>query len=508
MRKNFSTIIVFLLFLSNLFCEKFIINDTDFDIKTNGFKFLGKTQESALFMKYPLDKKTVFSSTDEFEKYLDNYKKQLISSRAFDNLVITYTTVDSDDSEIKHINLFFDILDSHHFLIMPYPKYSSNEGGSLKLKIKDSNFLGTLNTLSSEINLQLDNNGRLSPGLALDYNLPFQIGNVNAEWVNDYLVTYTTGDDTPEWNLKSGVSFLIPFNSISLKLETYQYFVNELDYKPFKDNLYFTEEFTVSLPISIFSFENYTNLYYTPLISFNFNWDFDGIDIANNDLASPNIIFGHSLSNKKILWDDCFRSGYDINLVNKFTYNFQRNDFIPYLGFESQLFYSFTTSQNRNFLEKFGICADIYAFSYMYAPGNSYIYGEKIGSRLRGILDNSYLGNTTPEYTTSTAVVVNLDLPHHIFTTNFAKDIFNFNFQISPFVDIALIHDRENNAFFSIKKGLYCAGLEFLIYPLKWSSYTVRASAGYDVKKLLKGEDGFINGLKNPELFFGIGHQY
>jgi len=507
MKKLLAILFFAILISSFAISEKFQIDSASFDIAAGGFEWLGKTQPNILLMKYPLDKTIVFESEEDFNKYLENYEKQLLSSRAFDKLEITVNKKNTED-DITKIDLGFVIQDSHHFLIMPYPKYSSNDGLSLKLKVKDSNFAGTLNTLSSELNLQLDNNGKLSPGLSVDYVLPFQIGNVNSELVNEHSISYTTGDSMPQWSMKTGVNFLFPFKTVSLKLEAYQYFINNLDYLPYKDNMYFTEEFTMSLPISIFSFENFTKLYYTPFISFNFNWDFDGIDIKNNSLASPNVIFGQSLSNSKILWDNCFRYGYNVSLTNKFTYNIQRNDFIPYVGFEGLFYYTFKTSETRNFFDQFGICADFYAFTYMYAPGNSYIYGEKIGSRLRGVLDNSYLGNVDPKYTTSTAVVVSIDLPHHIFTTHFNHEIFNFDFQISPFIDVALIQDRENNSFLSIKKGIYCAGVEFLVYPLKWSSYTIRASAGYDVKKLLKGEAGIKEGIKHPEIFIGIGHQY
>ena len=53
--------------------------------------------------------------------------------------------------------------------------------------------------------------------------------------------------------------------------------------------LYFKEEFAFSSPISIFSFDNFTELYFTPKISFYTNWDFNGINIQNSDLSSPSI---------------------------------------------------------------------------------------------------------------------------------------------------------------------------------------------------------------------------
>ena len=61
---------------------------------------------------------------------------------------------------------------------------------------------------------------------------------------------------------------------------------------------------------------------------------------------------------------------------------------------------------------------------------------------------------------------------------------------------------------FNAKEGYYCAGVEILVYPLKWSSYTIRASIGFDVRNVLNSTS-FFEGLKTyNEIFIGIGHQY
>jgi len=188
---------------------------------------------------------------------------------------------------------------------------------------------------------------------------------------------------------------------------------------------------------------------------------------------------------------------------------FDRNDFSPSIGFDAKFYYSHKLFNDISFLDRIGINTHLYAFTYIYSPGNNYFYGEQIGIYLRGILDNSFFGNLKPLYTTSQAIIFSLDIPYHLFTTNFKKfDIINFNLQMSPFVDIALTHNRVTGTMFNAKEGYYCAGLEFLVYPLKWSSYTIRASIGFDIRNVLNSES-FIDGLlKYNEIFIGIGHQY
>ena len=517
MNKKFLFFLCFTCFFAGrtLFSQRFKIHDATFYIKGAGFAFLGKTTPYSLQTNFPLDKKKIFDSEDDFKEYMENYISSLNSSRFFESVELNFEVLDiqnenSENSDIQQVILHFDIKDSHHLLFVPYPKFSSNTGFSFKLKGKDTNFLGSLQTLSTELRLDITNEG-FEPGFAIDFSIPFKIGILDAQWVNDYEIFYTINKPMPEWTAKTGLKLTLPFYKNSILFEFYQYSYKNFDYLVYGDDLYFKEEFSLSSPISIFSFENFTGLYFTPKLSFYANWDIDGIDKLNSDLSSPSIKFSSSLSNKKISWDDYFRSGYSVAFNSAIVYNFQRNDISPSISAEIQLFYNFSTSQNRNFLEKFGICTDFYYFSYFYLPNNDFIYGEKIGGRLRGILDNSYFGNdlpNAPAYTASSGIVFNLDFPHHLFTTNFKYQILNFNLQASPFVDVALVLDRNTNTLFSLKNGFYTAGVEILVYPLKWSSYTLRASVGFDVFKVLKPHSKLKGLLQYNEIYIGIGLHY
>ena len=88
---------------------------------------------------------------------------------------------------------------------------------------------------------------------------------------------------------------------------------------------------------------------------------------------------------------------------------------------------------------------------------------------------------------------------------------FNFDLQLSPFVDIALIYNKSTREWYNPKDGFYTAGLEVLVYPQKFSSYTVRASVGYDIgRKLL---DDYLNmdwreDVSKYEISIGLGLHY
>ena len=503
MKKSF--ILLLLVFLPVfLFSESYKIKNAEYDINGAGFKLLGKTRIYPLNNKYPLDTKTTFKSREAFEKYLKNYKQSLDSSRFFDEVTIDYEARPSDTEDLYDVTLMLKIQDSHHLIVMPYPRYSSNDGLSLKLKAKDTNFLGSLNTMNMELNLSYSEK-KFKPGFAFSFDAPFGIGPLHAVFVNDYSLNYAITEERNgfEWKTKTGLELSLPFNRFSINFGLYQYTHSDFSYIKYNDDIYFSEQFNFGIPVRIVKFSNFSDLTYSPSISVNYHWDFDGINPENDSLSSPEVSFSHSLSNGKISWNDNFRKGYNLSLSNTVSYNIQRKDIVPSVSFEAQGFWNYQAN-DQDIWNRFGICSNLYIFHYFEVPTNNYKYGNSIGSRLRGILDNNYFGNDKPYGTASSAIVLNLDLPHNIFTAYFPKEILNFNLQFSPFFDMALVYNRNKNRYFAFEDGYYCAGFEFLVYPLNWSSITIRASLGIDLRK-----DLFTKGLKdNKEIFIGIGLQY
>ena len=87
----------------------------------------------------------------------------------------------------------------------------------------------------------------------------------------------------------------------------------------------------------------------------------------------------------------------------------------------------------------------------------------------------------------------------------------NFDLQASPFIDIALCNNKITKTMLDPKDGFYAAGLELIVYPLKWSGITIRGSVGIDVgRKFLRD---YINldwreGVSKKEVSIGFGLHY
>ena len=492
----------------------------DYEINTSGKFKLATTKPYAILLNYPIDKKTIFTKA-EFNSYISNYKQELTNSRLFEEINVDYEvieetqTTETPSRPLTKVKLNISVVDSNHFLLVPYPKFKTDKDETeiiFKLKAKDSNFLGTMNPLSSELNLEIkkeDSDLIFKPGFSISYDYPFSAGPFDITWINDYSINYNSSHKYPEWDLKTGVKFVLPFDHISLVLEGYQYYINNFEYDKYDDARYFKEEVKFSTPLKLYEFKNFSYLTYTPSVDFNYIWDKDGINIENKDLTSPTITLSHSLSNSKINWHNNFRKGYSLSLSNSYTYNFQRKDWSPSISFEAQGFTSIKL-EDRDYLDQVGIATDIYVFTYFDIPGQYYDhdysgYGEKIGSRLRGVADDSYFGNILPEYTTSTAIVMNFDFPVNIINTHFKHDIINFDMQFSPFMDIAIYRDRNLPLHTDSK---ICAGMEVLVYPKKWSSFTIRGSIGFDLKGAIAENNAIKGLLHNKEISIGLGLHY
>ena len=320
--------------------QGYIIKEVEYNITGCGAKIFGQTQDYVLERQAPVDKTKVFEDITEIAAYIDDYTKKLNNLRAFDSIDVSWNIIDQE--EPCGIKLIVTVKDSFHLFAIPGPKYDSNTGLIFKLKIKDSNFLGSLNTLSSDIYFLIptDESDAVNAEFGFNANIdyPFKLWKFDATWLNDFGISYTFGDEMPEWNLSTGLRVEFPLSKHSLVFEAKQKFINNFNYKEFEDSLYFVNVFSVSLPLKIGQIDYFGPLYYTPYSSATINWDYNGISQMNSALSSPIATFGHRFSFGRTDWDQNLRSGLTLSIDNYYTYNFQRNRFYPIIELNTAVF--------------------------------------------------------------------------------------------------------------------------------------------------------------------------
>lgn len=525
-------LLAFTSLLFPLFADRLQIKNVEYEIQGSGPKIFGKTQEYALTNEVQIDTKAIFENEDALKAYVENYKTELNNLRAFEKIEVSYNIENKEaeisesnpqtDDSIKYVTLTVSVKDSFHIFAIPGPKYDSNTGLTFKLKIKDSNFLGTLKMLSSDFYFMIpsfeSDGSKTQLGFNCDADYPFKAGIFDAVWLNDLGLSYTFGNSMPEWKIHTGLRFTLPFEKSSLVFETNQKFINNFDYKEYDDNLYFVNDLKISYPIVITKLNYSGNVIYKPYTIASVNWDLDGISKSNPDLSSPNVTVGHELNFGRIDWSENMRTGFKFTLDNYFTYNFQRQKLYPVIEVKAKAFKRFSILQDSFFLKNIGISANLFTFAYLFDPkADSYINGDgkNIGEYLRGIRDTqNYNGTKISALKTTDAIILNLDLPMHLFTTNFQKSFLrylNFEMQLSPFIDAALCYNKQTKTFFNPKDGFYAGGVEVIVYPLKWSGITIRGSIGIDLGRTFFSKNlntQWRENVSKKEFSIGFGLHY
>lgn len=551
--KKFLAFIFCLFALKNAFSASYVIKDAKYNI-------IGSTREYALKTKVPIDFKREFKDEDELLKYIADIKKQIENTRNFDSVDVDFSisalpeeikdkkedetnfeteaenkTAENENTtknEKYDVTLNITVDDSFHIIATPYPKYSSGDSLTLSLKAKDTNFLGSMETLTADGNFKVeldenDNPDKYSVGIGFDFETPFQLGKLDAVWGNEVDFSYTFGESTPEWGIDTSLELTKKFKKVSFVTKFSQIFNRDLDYEEeelngetvhYGDGTYFGEQVDFSIPITIQEIDNWGKIYYTPFFNGTYYWDFDGISNENEDLRGPSISFGQKISTGRVNWIENFRNGLEASITSSFGYNFSVYDFIPSISGELKAYKAF---------KHFAFCTDIYGFAIMHG---TYSFGD----RLRGIRTDQYFDDEvydknpdlskTDKATKSTAgLIVNIDLPIRICRIywdqipvikkiKFVK-YFNLELQLSPFVDFALFHNEAADSTFNLKDGFLSGGLEAIVYPLRWKGIQVRGSLGIDLSRKMPKASKFFNqdwrdNAKSYEISIGLGLHY
>jgi len=482
MKKNSLFVLLsgILLFAAPLFASTY-------RIKNVAYHITGLTRSSIIDRNIPVDKTRIFSNESSLVAYINDYKQQLENTRFFEKVDVDYTVEQADENDLCLVAIVVSAADSFHFIGVPYLKYNSNSGLELKLKVKDTNFLGNMNTMTSDIVFGIEQDSEYEPfhpviGFNFDFDFPFSLFTLKSIWTNNYGISYTFGDSSPEWDLSTGLDFSAPLTSrSSLEFSVTQGFYRDFDYSKYDDDTYFSDTAQMSLPVVLQYIDDWGKVTYTPYINATYKWDYNGIDPTNSDLSSPSVSIGQSISTSRINWENNFRTGLSISAGQSLSYNFQTYSVGPKFSIELKGYKGWKYA---------GLCMDVYNFTGINTT-------EKIGGRLRGIRDDQYINDTdTYACETDSALVVNLDLPIHLFSTHFTKgkvmSKLNFEVQVSPFFDFALLHHKyslndsiKDDTYYYYKDGFYAGGLEVIVHPASWKSLQVRGSVGVDLGRLV-----------------------
>lgn len=470
---SFILTVVSVLFVS---AESYRINEVSYDIS-------GLTREYALEQKVPIDTKTIFHDEESFNKYISNLEQVLNNQRVFQSTSVTLTYLDKDVTDVIPVDILITTVDTLNIIGVPYPSYNSNTGLTLKIKVKDYNFLGSMETMTFDLNYKAqgaDTSDDIKHifGINFGFSIPFQFYSLPASWNNDLSFSYTIGNSQLDMSIREGIGFAIPVYDItSVCLSFDQYYIQDSDYKAYGDDKYFKEKISLSLPFTIYTLPNLAKITWTPSTSFSVNWDGDMFKgdpyggLASQKLRGPVLSFGHAFSTSHINWMGNYRDGFSASLGQNYEYN---------LNSESD---SMSVTFNSEYHKK--LCSFIGLSSREIWYKNFSNKPDEFGSLVRGVRDYDW---DSEEY-----LLLNLDLPVKLFQTDwpglFGWDklhIIDFEFQFSPFIDIVLGDNEYAGSSYNLKDGWYGAGCEMIVYPDRFRSIQGRISFGVDAVQFLQ----------------------
>jgi len=125
-------------------------------------------------------------------------------------------------------------------------------------------------------------------------------------------------------------------------------------------------------------------------------------------------------------------------------------------------------------------------------------YHDAAGDVLRGIADRSMNADSMLSVNTNFPIRALMFTPSQWLDSNRFR-LFDFEFHVSPMLDVALYSDPARG------NGVAAAGgLEFMVFPAFMRNLYLRLSVGVDVREFL--DTRRIPGGSGREIFFGLGH--
>ena len=537
-----------------LLTTSFLFSQTSskkFQITSVKYNIQGITRESVLDEGLHIDRDKIFKDQEEFDEYLSWLRGDLDNNRIFKETSVQVFYGNRDPSTgITPVELLISTTETHNKIVVPYPRINSNTGTQIRVKLRDYNFMGSMQMFDLDFTYNYysqEKPKRHVVGLYTGFMIPFKVGDYNIYWTNSIDVNKTLKHDyKPFVGLASNVNVSVPVDkksgmnfslygsythetnknqyasigtsisysraltdNLSLGISESHILTRNPDYKD--DTHYFTNVIGVSFPFKVGTIPNFATVVWTPSFSLSRNWDVKALSqdrlsntrsdmIEHRDLKGPRFTFGHSIGAGRIEWVGKYKRGFSLSFGQFWTYNFHTKN-VP------QPYFTLNTD-----LRVPGERIALYNRNYWYysLEGNTTTFAE----RMRGIKDNDALISYN-------MLVMNFDLPIKLLSTDFEEWEFPFGSKLkkldmevhfAPFMDVALGFNPRTGTNFLIADGYYAGGFEFLVYPYHMKSVIGRLSFGIDLARtILPGRlvnKSWRENNRRWELTFGLGAFY
>jgi len=495
--------------------------DTEYIIREVQFDIDGRSRPFALMYNGEFTEGERIKGKENLDKYIAFKTQLLINQQVLEDVRIEYFPGEKEEDGAIPVKLLVYVKDTWNFIIMPYPKYDSNDGLSLILKIRDYNFLGSMSPIKMDMGY-LQNDGESTVALSIEADAPFQAAGLHWDLSFDNYFEYTFEKPFYYQNV-TGLSVQLPWQITTFSVGYRQYLtLNEENTGEDKDiygsddrftGVYGSSEVFASwkIPLGIEA-GDFGELAYIPGASARFNYPYGNM----NDSRKPSSTISHLFGFGRVDWIGNYRKGMSFSIENAYNWYFDRPD-API-----RVTLDFDTIFHWPFSKYFGISSRLKYLQYLHWSEmiNDWIPNYSAGEYIRGVLDKDIRADYI--------FVLNLDFPIRILRfwpsellNNPKLHLFDFEIQLSPFTDLSFFHGpysklkdeynpQEGSTNFSLNDMINTVGFEIIVFSGFFRSLKLRGSFGYDIQKIknngLSLKWGFFPAW--DEIFIGLDHFY
>lgn len=166
MKRFIMTTLVVLSAISAIFASTYIIDRYDFN-------FEGKTDVNEVYKYLKISDGTSFDSYDKLEANARSMVQKLVNAKFFAS--VNYKIVEAEENvegaEELHYTVVYHINDKSPYFVFPKPKYDSNYGLDVGIKVDSYNFLGKLSKLTIDASFQQKEQSFEKATYKLDFNV-------------------------------------------------------------------------------------------------------------------------------------------------------------------------------------------------------------------------------------------------------------------------------------------------------------------------------------------------
>jgi len=476
----------------------------------------GFVLEPALLSYLAVEEGRVFRDLPSLESYAGDINRRLRNNRVFDLASsVTLRLLDAPaDGGPRPAELVVDARTSTTAVVVPFPKYNSDDGLSVAVRFKDFNFLGSLETVTANFDyffaddsFELGGDFALPFGLAggdwrfsTDFDLLWEDGKPDLDGSVSLSSTYGLAGLGKGWTLKPAIS--------------YTYDRDDQDHE-LSASAGIAYSFTALIPWTLSANASYVYYYLDhgdpylsgslaaqssvvlgdtgflgPLTcSFSIG-PFVQSSLPSFDLRNVGYTATQSLAAGRIDWIGNFRKGAGFSFSATYTYNG--------IAEQHQDRYDLAFSLNARFFQPFCQVAGL----NLRILGRWFADWTLLGDAGDFDWDDEFRG-MKDTLRGDLGMVVNLEFPLDLAQGRFfGIEFLSSEVFLNPFLDLGFVRTDPAQAVLDPGQEILCGGAEIIVFPDKARAFSYRLSAGYDLLDLFETKTIALSGL---ELWLGLG---